>query len=127
MTIYLILFGAFLSFGLFFIFADVLKLPTIASRKAIISMGHNSKKKASFIDALVLNLSVKLTKFVRLDEFKKIRLHNTLLASGINQTPEFYTANCIVKSILIGVWALPLLLVFPLVSPLFLIVGILVY
>ena len=127
MQIYIILFGIAFAIGLFFILADVLKLPTIATEKAIINMGNKGKVKVSGLDVQIANLSTKLAKFIKLDEYKEIRLKNMLIAGGINKNPQEYTANCIVKALLIGIWTIPSLLIFPLIAPVFLIIGILTY
>ena len=50
MTIYLFLFGVLLSAGLFFIAADLLRLPTLATQKAILSSGKQTKEKPKTID-----------------------------------------------------------------------------
>jgi len=45
MTILIFTFGILLSIGLFLIFADLLKLPSIATQKAMLSAGKQGKKK----------------------------------------------------------------------------------
>ncbi len=127
MTIYIILFGIFFAVGAFFLMADFLKLPTIATQKAIANSANRTRKKISGIDAELANLSVKISKFITLGEYKKIRLQNVLNAVGISKSPEEYTANCIVKSALIGVFAIPLLFIFPIASPVLFIMSIFVY
>ena len=52
MTIYLFLFGVLLSTGLFFLAADLLHLPTLATQKAMLSAGKQAKSKPKTTDAL---------------------------------------------------------------------------
>lgn len=44
MLLLLIVFGIFLAFGLFFIIADILKIPYISTSKAIIDTGKRDKR-----------------------------------------------------------------------------------
>ncbi|WP_317855135.1 secretion protein F [Chakrabartyella piscis] len=127
MTIFLFLFGVFLSLGIFFVLADVLKLPTIATGKAIINASNRGKQKASGIDVALGNLSLKLSKILTINEYKRIRLQNTLSAAGISKTPEEYMATCIVKAMLMGVFVIPCLLVVPMAAPVLLVLAIFTY
>ncbi|MFI3228425.1 MAG: secretion protein F, partial [Clostridia bacterium] len=127
MQILTILFGSFVALGLFLLTADLLKLPTLKTSKAIASASQTNKKKVSSLDVHIANLTLKLSKFIKLNEYKEIRLKNTLIASGINKTPQEYTANAIVKALLIGIFAIPCLIIFPLLSPVFVVLSILIY
>ena len=113
----IILFGSLFGIGLFFVLADVFKLPTIATQKAIITATKRTTKKTSSIDTLLNNLSLKISKIIIINEYKKVRLKNTLNAAGLAKTPEEYMASCIVKSLLIAVGIIPCLLIFPIASP----------
>lgn len=119
------LFGISLTIGLFFVALDVFKVPTLAVSRAIANA--NSKNEVSYVDVFIANTTLKLSKHIKINDFKKIRLKNVLNASGINQTPEEYTANCVVKSLLVGIWTIPLFFVLPIVAPAFLIIGLLTY
>lgn len=117
MMILLFLFAVLLAAGLFFIFANVLKLPTMGAAKAMLSAGKQSKKASKTVEAYLMTAAVKLSKIICMDEYKRSRMQNVLKAAGISMTPEIYTAYAIVKSgtILLGV--IPCLLLFPLLSP----------
>lgn len=119
------LFGIFLTIGLFFVALDLFKVPTLAVTRAIANA--NSKNEVSYVDVFIANSTLKLSKHIKINDFKKIRLKNVLNASGINKTPEEYTANCVVKSLIIGIWTIPLFFVLPIVAPAFLIIGLLTY
>ena len=127
MTIHIILFGIFLGVGLFFIIADLLKLPSIATQKAIVTASNSTKKKASGLDVWLGNLSVKISQVLTINEYKRIRMQNIIIAAGLNKTPEEYMANCIVKSLFIGVAVIPCLFIFPMGAPVLLILAILTY
>ena len=123
----LFLFAVLLAAGLFFIFADVLKLPTMGAAKAMLSAGKQSKKASKTLEAYIMSGAVKLSKIIRMDEYKRSRMQNVLKAAGIAMTPEIYTTYAIVKAgaILLGV--IPCLLLFPLLSPVLVFLSVLVY
>ena len=62
MTILLFLFGVAVAAGLFFILADILKLPRLSTEKALLSAGRTEKKRMKSLDTLFLGwLSSSLT------------------------------------------------------------------
>lgn len=127
MTFLIIAFGILLALGLFFILADILRLPSLATQKAMQSAGKQGKEKIKSIDILLLGWAVKLAKYIPIDEYKRNRMKNTLSASGINMTPEEYMASAIVKSGLIAVGVIPCLVILPLLAPILLFLSILIY
>lgn len=127
MTFLIIIFGMLLALGLFFIVADILKLPSLATEKAMLSAGKQGKEKTKNIDALLMGWIVKLAKHIPIDEYKKSRMKNTLNACGMNMTPEEFIGSAIVKSGLIAIGIIPSLMIFPLVSPVLLFLSIMTY
>ena len=127
MTILILLFGILLAAGLFFVLSDVLKLPSLATGKAMLSATRQRKEKAKSIDALINSGAVKLAKYIPMDEYKKSRMKNTLHAAGIHQTPEEFMAFALVKSLLIALGVLPCLLILPLLAPILLILAVMMY
>ena len=119
--------GILLAAGLFFILEDVLRLPAIGAAKAMLSAGKGSKKAAKTLEAWLMSGAVKLSKYIRMDEYKQSRMTNILKAAGISMTPEVYSAYAIVKAgtILLGV--IPCLVILPLLSPVLIILAILTY
>ena len=97
MTIYILLFGVLLGLGLFFIAADLLKLPTLATEKAMMLAGKQAKSKPETIDTLLHSAAVKLSKYIPMDEYKKSRMANVLSAAGFSETPELFTVMAIVN------------------------------
>lgn len=127
MTVSMFLFGVLLALGLFFVVADLLKLPRLATQKALLSAGGREKKQARSLDALLMGWAVRLSGYIRMDEYKHQRLQNILSAAGMGMTPEVYTAFAIVKAgaVLLGV--IPCLLVFPLLAPVIVFLAVAVY
>ena len=68
MTILLFLFGVAVAAGLFFILADILKLPRLSTEKALLSAGRAEKKRMRSLDAIFLGWAIKLSKYIRMDE-----------------------------------------------------------
>ncbi len=121
------LFAVFLAIGLFFIMADILKLPTMATTKAMMEAAKQAKGKAKTTDTLMRTVAVKLSKVIPIDEYKRIRMVNTLSAAGLSETPELFTASAIVKAGAIGLLAIPCLVALPLLAPVVLFLAILIY
>ncbi len=123
----LFLFAVFLALGLFFVFADILKLPTVKASKAMINTGRQDKKLSRTMEALFLDAAVKVSRLIRMDEYKKSRLKSILKAAGIQMTPETYTAYVYVKAGAIFLGIIPCLLLLPLVSPVLALLAVAVY
>ncbi|HZJ98681.1 MAG TPA: hypothetical protein VFC79_01660 [Tissierellaceae bacterium] len=127
MTLLIIIFGILLALGLFFIMADILKLPSLATQRAMQSAGKQGKYKTKNIDILIQGWAVKLAKYIPIDEYKRSRMKSTLNASGINMTPEEYMASAILKAALIALGVVPCLIILPLLAPIIVFLSILVY
>ncbi len=123
----LLIFAALLATGLFFIMADVLKLPAMSTARAMLSYAKQNKKTASTAEAWLMSLAVRLSRYITMDEYKKSRMTGILKAGGLSMTPEVYTAYAIVKAgaLLLGV--IPCLLLLPLLSPVMFFLAVLVY
>lgn len=123
---YIILFLGF-AFGLYFIVADRLKIPYLKSSKAIMNMGRSDRKLTTAIEAIIMDLSIKLSRFIPMDRYKKNRLSATLKAAGISMTPECYQAHAILKALAVGLLIIPCLLIFPLMAIAVALLSVLVY
>ena len=125
MTFIILLTG--LSFGLYFIIADRLKLPYLKTSRAIMNMGKEDRSLTSAVEAVIMDLSIKLSRFIPMDRYKKNRLSQTLDAAGIKMTPECYQANAIVRALLVGLLIIPCMLIIPIISAAVLVLAVLVY
>ena len=123
----LFLFALFFTAGLYLISAELLSVPTYKATKAILSLGKRERKKARDTDAFLMELAVKLSKVLPMDEYKKRKLTAVLKSAEIPMTAEVYAAQAIVKVGLIFVGVIPCLLIVPILSPVFIIIGIAVY
>ena len=68
-----------------------------------------------------------LSRHIKLNEYKKIQLQTDLRSAGITLSPEMHIANAIVKSVLIGAMAIPVVFIFPLLCPVILVLAVLIY
>ena len=127
MTFLLFLFGCAVAVGLFFITADILKLPRLSTEKALLSAGKAESKRMKSLDALFLGWAIKLSKLIHMDEYKRSRMLRTLNAAGLDMTPEVYTAYTIVKPCAMLLLAIPCLIVFPLLALVVVVLAILTY
>lgn len=123
---YIFLFLGF-AFGIYFIVADRLKIPYLKSSKAIMNMGRSDRKLTTAIEAVIMDLSIKLSRFIPMDRYKKNRLSATLKAAGISMTPECYQAHAILKALTVGLLIIPCLLIFPLMAIAVALLSVLVY
>lgn len=127
MTGAVFLFGVLLAVGLFFIAADLLRLPSLAAQKAMLAAGKQTKAKPKTVDTLLQSAAVRLSHLIRMDEYKRSRMKNVLSAAGLNTTPELFTATAIVKAASVAVLAVPSIFVLPLLAPVVLFLAVLIY
>ena len=54
-----------IAFGLYFIIADRLKIPYLKASKAIMNMGRKDRRLTTVIEAVIMDLSIKLSRYVQ--------------------------------------------------------------
>ena len=123
----LVCFGGLLAAGLFFLAADLLRLPYLKTSKAMINTGRENRKAAKSLETYLLSLAVKLAPYIHMDEYKRGRQKNILKASGLNMEPEVYQAYVISKAGLVLLGIIPCLLVFPLLAVIVVVLAVMVY
>ena len=123
----LFLFGTVLAAGLYFVLADLLKIPRLATERALISAGRRERSLVKALEALILGWALKLAPLIRMDEYKYRRLESKLTAAGLDMTPQVYTAYSILKPCLILLGIIPCLLILPILSPLIVVLAVLTW
>lgn len=126
MFLIILCFGTLFGLGAFFLSAGLLRLPTSASTKAVMTV-TSRKKESKSLDAVVMDMALKVSRLIKLSDFKRRKLESTLKSADIPMTPEVYIAKAWVKAMLIGLLIIPLLLIFPLLAPVILFLAIAVY
>ncbi len=122
-----IIIGILFGIGLFLILADLFRVPFLSTSKATSNLVRRQRKKTSRIDLWLNGLASWLSTKLRLNEYKRLQLETDLKSAGMNITPEMHIANCIVKASLVGVFAIPLLFIFPLLSPIVIALAVVMY
>ena len=116
--------GVFLAAGLYIILAETLKLPRLAVTKAVLSVSRQDKKQTKTLEVIVFDLSSKLSKHIRLDDYKKRKLISTLKSVGIKLTPETYIARAWVKTGMIATLLIPIMPILPILAPVIILLAI---
>lgn len=119
--------GVLIGVGLYLILADLLQIPFIKTSKAVVNLSKRQKKKTSSLELWLQNLSSWMANKIHLNEYKRLQLESDLKTAGVNLSPEQYKANTLLKAGLSGIFAIPFLFIFPLLSPVFIIIGIAMY
>lgn len=114
------------SFGIYLIFANALKLPTIQTSKNIISF-YGRDNRADKINVLLDRLGSRISKIIIIDEYKRKKLLATLKTAGINETPEKHIATIWIKTALPLVLAIPLSFILPIAIPIILVMAVRTY
>ena len=112
--------GILTGLGLSFILSDAFGVPYFKTTRAVESLSKRQRDKSSVLDTWLGGLAELLSKHLRINEFKRAQLEADI-------TPEKYLANAIVKAGIVGVLALPLAFVMPVVSVLVLILAVVLY
>lgn len=110
-----------------FILADVLRVPSYASSKAMNNLGQKQNKKTNPVEIFCREISVRLAGKLKLNEYRRLQLEIDLNSADMKESPEQYTANAVVKACLIGVFAIPFLFFAPIVSVLIAIISVVLY
>jgi tight adherence protein C len=119
--------GVLCGIGLYFVLADVYKLPYLKTSKAVLNLSKKQKDKSSGLDVWLKGLAVWLSKRLKLNEFKRVQLESDLKTAQMDISPEMFKANAIVKATLVGVFAVPVLFIFPLLCPVILFMAFFLY
>ncbi len=119
--------GALCGVAIFYILADLFALPYLKTSKAVINLSKQQRDKTSGLDVWLKGLATALSKFIKINEFKKAQLEADLKTAQMDITPEMFKANAIVKALIIGVLAIPMAFIFPLLCPVIIFLAIFLY
>ncbi len=97
MFLIILCFGTLFGLGAFFLSAALLRLPTSASTKAVMTV-TSRKKQSKSLDAIVMDMALRVSKRIKLSDFKRRKLESTLKSADIPMTPEAYIAKAWVKA-----------------------------
>lgn len=127
MLIILFTFVCLFSFGTYMLLADYFKLPSYKASKAVISINKRQKKKVKNLDVFILQLSTKISKYIKINDYKKRKMIAILKSAEINLSPETYIARAYIKAGIVLLSIIPALIILPIISPVILFLTIAVY
>ena len=119
--------GVLVGIAMFMILADRFRIPYMRTSKAVNNLAKQQKEKTSSIDVWLSSVASFITRKLRLNEFKKAQLESDLRTAQMDISPEMFVANAIVKSLIVGVFAIPVLFIFPILSPVILFLAFILY
>ncbi len=122
-----ILTGLLIGIGLFFILADLMRVPYMNTTRAALNLSKEQRSKESSTDIWLKGLAIWLSGKIRLNEFKRALMAADLKTAQMDITPEMFISNAVIKSLIIGVMAIPILFIFPLLSPVILFLAVFLY
>ena len=119
--------GVLVGIAMFMILADRFRIPYMRTSKAVNNLAKQQKEKTSSIDVWLSSVASFIARKLRLNEFKKAQLESDLRTAQMDISPEMFVANAIVKSLIVGVFAIPVLFIFPILSPVILFLAFILY
>lgn len=119
--------GALVGVGLYLILADAMRIPLLSTVTAFGNLNKRQKKKTRVIEVWLQSLASWVSKRLRLNEYKRMQLEIDLKSAGMNISPERHVANSIVKAALVGIFAVPVFFIFPLMTPVVIALSIYMY
>ncbi|HBF4081585.1 secretion protein F [Clostridioides sp. ZZV15-6598] len=84
-------------FSIYMILAGMLNMPGQKYSRTVSSIINSNKKKRT-LDDLTTKIAMRISKFIKINEYKRKKLLLTLKSANINLTPETYVANAFVSS-----------------------------
>ena len=123
----LLCFGTLFGLGAFFLLAGLLRLPTSASTKAVLTVTNRGRRQKGSFDAVLFDMAAKLAGLVRMDGYKRRKLEAQLKSADIRMTPETYLARAWVKAGLAALLVVPILPIFPILAPVILFLAVAIF
>ena len=108
------LIGASFALGIYLILADYRRIPFFTTSKSLNNLAVRQKKKTSAIDIWLKDFAIWISGHIRMNEYRRMQLQIDLQSAGITLSPEMHMADAIVKSLLVGLLAIPVAFIFPL-------------
>lgn len=119
--------GVLCGIGVFFMLSDYKHIPYMKTSKAVLNLSKKQKAKSSGLDVWLRGIATWLSKYIRMGEFKRIQLEVDLKTAQMDITPEMFKANAIIKAAIVGIFAVPVLFIFPLLCPVILFMAVFLY
>ncbi len=125
--VFQVIIGITFAAGVYFLLANRFQLPYYKTSKAIVSLSKHQKEKTSLLDVWLKGIASWIARHLKLNDFKRAQLLADLQTAQMQVTPEEFKANAIVRALLVGVFAIPTLFLFPILSPVILFLAVFLY
>lgn len=125
--VFQVIIGITFAAGVYFLLANRFQLPYYKTSKAIVNLSKHQKEKTSLLDVWLKGIASWIARHLKLNDFKRAQLLADLQTAQMQVTPEEFKANAIVKGLLVGIFAIPTLFLFPLLSPVILFLAVFLY
>lgn len=119
--------GILCGIACYYILADIFKLPYIRTSKAVNNLAESQREMTSSLDVWLGNLAAVIAKHLPMNEFKRQELETDIRTAQMDITPEMYKANAIVKALIVALFAIPMLFIFPILAPIVLVLAFVLY
>lgn len=119
--------GVLCGIGLFYVLADLYKIPYFKTSRAVDNISKKQNAKTSVLEVWLGSFAAWLSKKIKLNEFKRQQLEADLTTAQMDVTPEMFKANAITKAAIVGIFAIPMLFIFPLLCPVVIFLAIFLY
>lgn len=123
----LILFALTFSLGMYLILVDVFKLPTRRTIKAVHAIDTREKKKTKNFEIAINDLSMRLSRIIKLTDYNKRKMAATLRSANIKLSPETFIARAWLKAGMTLVFIVPAFFIFPIIFPVILFLAVAIY
>ncbi len=121
------LIGLCIGLGIFLILSDYFRVSFFVTSKSLNTLAHRQETKTSSLDVWLKDFAVWISKHIRLNEYKRIQLQSDLRSAGIPLSPEMHIADAVVKSLPVGLAAIPVYFILPLLTPVVLVLAVMIY
>lgn len=123
----IVLIGFVFAGGLYCFALILLKVPSRRTTNAIKSIASRNRPSAAGFKNTYNDIALFVSRFIRLNEFKKKELSDSLKIANIAMSPELFTARAMVKSAGIVLLSVPFFFFLPILGILLVALGILTY
>lgn len=119
--------GTLVGIGLYLILADFFHIPSFKASRAVQNLVKRQKNSVKQIDVWLNSLAIWISKKVRINEYKRSQITADLMTADIIISPEMHIANCIVKALVVGFFAVPVFFILPILTPVIITIAIVIY
>lgn len=121
-----IIVGVLFGIGLYFVLADAFRVPTMKTSKAMRNLAKQDTS-SSAITIFMENSAVKLSRVIKLNEFKRVKYERDLKAANSTMTPELFVSNAIVRAVPFAIAGLLLAVLSPVFMIFMLVLSVLMF